>query len=131
MTVATRKGDAGLADILAGRIVRSRGRCQYPGCTSTEVQWAHIIRRNYGYTRCMEDAAWSLCGTHHFLVDNWPDEHQALVALTIGDDRYRELKAFAHAGKPAHLTAKLWWSQELERLKARCRELGLSDKRAA
>lgn len=127
MTVATRKGNAGLADILAGRIVRSRGRCQYPGCERVDVVWAHIIRRRYSATRCLEDAALALCPTHHDLVDNWPREMMRAVRATIGERRYEELKHIANAGHPG--SATVFWAEEVERLKARCRELGLSDKR--
>ncbi len=127
MPVAARKGDAGLADILAGRIVRSRGRCQYPECNRYDVVWAHLIRRRYSATRCLEDAAAALCPTHHDLVDNWPHEMLKLVQATIGEDRYYELTQIANAGHP--FTAALFWASEVDRLKARCRDLGLSDKR--
>ena len=133
MTVATRKGAAGLADALAGRIVRARGRCQYPGCDRTDVVWAHLIRRRYSATRCMEDAAVAACPTHHDLIDNWPDEMQKIIDATIGRERYDELRTIAHAGHP--LSATLFWQSEVERLKARCVELGLpttkTDRRAA
>lgn len=129
MTVATRKGNQGLCDILAGRIVRSRGRCQYPNCPRTDVVWAHIIRRRYSATRCLEDAALALCPTHHDRVDNWAHEMLLVVNATIGGQRYYELQQIAEAGHP--LSATLFWQSEAERLKARCRELGLSAKRAA
>src|SRR5204862_2189038 len=109
---------------LAGRIVRSRGRCEYPDCDRCDVVWAHIIRRRYGATRCIEDGAWALCPTHHDLVDNWPDEHLKVVRATIGEDRYWELKRIANAGLP--FTSALFWAGEVARLKDRCRELGLS-----
>ena len=132
MTVATRKGDAGLADILFSRIVRSRGFCEYPGCKSQgPYVTAHVIGRGASGVRCVEDNAWCMCATHHALVDNWHDEKAMLVAQTIGDDRYRELRAIAEGYKRLPVTSKLWWADEVERLKARCRELGLSDRRAA
>lgn len=127
MTVASRKGNAGKADLLAARIVRSRGRCQYPDCNRTDVVWAHVIRRRYSATRCLEDGAWALCGTHHDLVDNWPDEHAKVVAATIGEERYLELKRIANEGHP--LSATLFWASEVERLEARCRELEIDTRR--
>lgn len=127
MSVARRKGAPGLADILAARIVRSRGVCEYPACNRTDVVWAHVIRRRYSATRCLEDAAWALCPTHHDLVDNWAHEHSALVAATIGMERYMELCHIAHAGVP--LSSALFWRSEVERLKARCDELGLDKRR--
>jgi hypothetical protein len=123
VTVAQRTGDQGLADALAGRIVRHRGRCQYPRCERTDVVWAHIIRRRYSATRCMEEAAAALCPTHHDLVDSFPDEMLRLIDATIGRERYDELRTIAEAGHP--LSAKLWWASEVSRLKARCVELGL------
>jgi hypothetical protein len=132
VTVATRKGDAGLADILFSRIVRSRGRCEYPGCDSRgPYDTAHIIGRGYSGTRCVEENAWCLCRTHHVLVDNWWDEKQDLIDRTIGRNVWIDLKGAANAYKTRPVTSAVFWSEELARLKARCRELGLSEKRAA
>lgn len=132
MTVARRKGDAGKADRLFSLIVRSRGRCEYPGCTSYgPYETAHIIRRNNSGVRCVEDNAWSLCGSHHRLVDNWADEHQMLVGETIGHDRYRELRGVAEGHKHRAVTSKVFWREEAARMVARCRELGIDTRRAA
>ena len=58
MTVAQRKGDAGKADRLFSRIIRSRGWCQYPGCSSSgPFETAHIIGRGASGVRCEEDNA--------------------------------------------------------------------------
>lgn len=127
MPVATRRGNAGLADVLAGRIVRSRGRCQYPGCDRTDVVWAHLIRRRYSATRCLEDAAIACCPTHHDRIDTWAHEMLKVINATIGVDRYEELQRIAEAGHP--LSASLFWASEVERLKARCEELGLDTRR--
>jgi len=69
-----------------------------------------------------------MCPTHHSLVDNWHDEKAMLVAQTIGDDRYRELRAVAEGYKTRPVTAKVFWSEEVARLIGRCGELGI-DKR--
>jgi hypothetical protein len=42
-----------------------------------------------------------------------------------------ELKRIAGEHKFRPITSAVFWAEELQRLKARCRELGLSDKRAA
>ena len=127
MSVAQRKGDQGLADILAGRIVRSRGLCEYPDCGRTDVVWAHIVRRRYSATRCLEDNAWALCPTHHDLVDNWADEFTFLVRGTIGTGRYNDLRTIAEVGHAG--SAVTFWRSEVERLRSRCRELGLDTRR--
>jgi hypothetical protein len=131
MTVARHKGDKGLCDILAGRIVRSRGVCEHPDCGSTNVVWAHIIGRGSSGTRCIEDNAWALCPTHHALVDSWWDEKQNLVEATIGIERWVELKRIAGEHKFRPITSAVFWAEEKLRLQARCRELGLSDRRAS
>ena len=132
MTVARAKGDRGLADVLFSRIIRSRGRCEYPDCRSDgPFDTAHLIGRGSSGTRCLEDNAACLCRTHHRLVDNWWDEKRRLVDATIGEDRYRELKAIAGEHKFRPVTSAGFWASEVERLKARCRDLGLSDRRTA
>lgn len=132
MSVHRRKGDAGLADLLFSRIVRSRGYCQYPGCKSQgPFDTAHLIGRASSATRCLEDNAACCCQSHHRLIDSWWDEKAKIVEATCGIDRYDEMKRLANAGKPAGLTSVRFWAEEVSRLKARCRELGLSDRRAA
>lgn len=122
MTVARRKGDAGRADMLFSRIVRSRGicqRCEQRQATDT----AHIVRRRYSATRCLEENAWALCRQCHHLVDEWPNHFMWLVERTIGVDRYKELCALANEG--ISLSSRLWWRAEVERLTERCDELGI------
>jgi hypothetical protein len=131
MPVKRHAGDKGLCDILAGRIVRSRGVCEHPDCDNENVVWAHIIGRGSSGTRCLEDNAWALCPTHHALVDSWWDEKQNLVEATIGIERWVELKRIAGEHKFRPITSAVFWAEEKARLQARCRELGLSDKRAA
>ncbi len=128
MSVARRKGAPGKADFLFSRIVRSRGRCEYPGCTSQgPFDTAHLIGRRYSATRCMEDNAVSSCRSHHVLIDSWWDEKRYVVQATCGEDRYVELKAIAEAGHP--LSAALFWQDEVERLTARCVELDIDTRR--
>lgn len=132
MTVARHKGDKGLADILFSRIVRSRGVCQYPGCKSQgPFDTAHLVGRSSSGTRCLEDNALCMCRSHHRLIDNWWDEKALVVEATIGEARYMELKAIAGEHKFRPITSAVYWAEEKTRLQARCRELGLSDKRAA
>jgi hypothetical protein len=132
MTVARHKGDKGLCDILFSRIVRSRGECQYPGGDHKGIlETAHLIGRSSSGTRCIVDNAACLCSKHHRLIDGWWDEKALVVEATIGEERYRELKEIAGQHKFQPFTSVVFWAGELDRLKARCRELGLSDRRAA
>lgn len=124
MTVARRKGDAGKADMLYSRLVRSRGQCERCGDTYGPFDTAHIVRRRYSATRCVEDNAWCLCRKGcHPTVDEWRHEFMALVERTIGVERYEELCRDAQEGIP--VSSKLWWAAEVERLTDRCRELDI------
>lgn len=128
MTVAQKKGDAGHADALFSRIIRSRGYCQYPDCYNAgPYDTAHLIGRSRRATRCVEDNAACLCRTHHQLIDSWFDEKERVVDATIGRARYDELKLLANT--PSKLNATQFWAGELTRLKARCVELGLDTRR--
>ena len=121
MTVARRKGDAGRADMLFSRLIRSRGACERCGKPGTDT--AHIVRRRYSATRCIEDNAWCLCRSCHHLTGEWPHEFCWLVERTIGMDRYHELYRLANAGLTQ--SSRLFWRGEVERLIARCQEAGV------
>lgn len=121
MSVSRRKGDPGKADMLFSRIVRSRASCERCGNTATDT--AHIVKRRYSATRCLEDNAWALCRSCHQLTEQWPHEFMWLVERTIGVDRYTELRRLAEAG--ITLSSKLFWRDTVERLTARCREMGI------
>lgn len=130
MTVSRRSGNPGLADALFSRIVRSRGRCEYPGCTSPgPFDTAHNIPRAASGTRCVEDNAWCLCRTHHHLVDSRWHEKQALTSATIGMVRYAELQALDVGYRDLPTTSAVFWREEVARLKARCIELGLDTRK--
>lgn len=126
MTVSRRKGDAGKADLLFSRIVRSRGKCERCGDTRGPFDTAHIVKRRYSATRCIEDNAWCLDRTCHRTVDEWANELMDLVDRTIGRERYIELCITAQAGHQT--TSTLFWRAERERLEARCEQLGISTK---
>lgn len=127
VTIQRRKGNAGKADLLFSRIVRSRGACERCGKPATDT--AHIIRRGYSATRCVEDNAWALCSSCHRATEDDPAEFMLLVERTIGRARYDELKVLREQGHAG--SAALFWASEAERLTARCVELGLSTKRSA
>lgn len=113
MTVARAKGDKNACDRLFSQIVRARGRCEYIGCQRSDVVTAHIIGRRFAKVRTNLSNAWALCPTHHYVVDNWPDEKMWLVTETIGLRVYAELRAEAEA-----VTQRFDWRAERERLKA-------------
>lgn len=123
MSVSRRKGNPGKADMLFSRLVRSRGRCELCDGTNGPFDTAHIVRRRYSATRCVEDNAWCLHRTCHQFVDNWPHEFMWLVEKTIGVDRYHELYRLAQAG--LQTSSRLFWQAEVERLVARCKEAGV------
>ena len=132
MTIARRTGDAGKADRLFSLIVRSRGRCEYPGCGSQgPYDTAHLIGRALSGTRCLEDNAVCACRTHHRLIDNWWDEKALIISVTIGADRYQELRAIAEAHKHRPVTSVMFWRGEVARLTARCAELNIDTRRAS
>jgi hypothetical protein len=51
----------------------------------------------------------------------------SLVAKTIGQERYVELCLLAQGGIPT--SSKLFWAETVERLTARCKELGIDTRR--
>ena len=118
MTVSRSKNaDKNACDRLFSQLVRSRGVCEYPGCERRDVVCAHIIGRRFANVRTDELNAWALCPTHHYLVDNWPDEKWGLVERTIAPHRYWELRA-----KAEDVTRRFDWKSERVRLKARVAE---------
>ncbi len=129
MTVARRKGDAGMADILFSRIVRARGRCQRCGTSTGPFDTAHIVRRRYSATRCHETNAWCLCRGCHRTVDGDPAEFMVLVERTVTRVVYEQLRRTAATG--TGMSSKTWWRGQRAVLEERCRELGLSTRRAA
>jgi hypothetical protein len=125
---AAAKGDRGLADVLFSRIIRSRGdrRCQRCGVYPA-TDTAHIVKRRYSATRCLEDNAWLLCRRCHLETEAWPTEFVRLVERTIGLTRYYELRNLANDGIQGN--SKRFWAEEVTRLKARCEALGLDTRR--
>lgn len=109
--------------MLFSRIVRSRGHCERCGDSYGPFDTAHIVRRRYSATRCVEDNAWCLCRGCHRIVDEWAHELMAQVARTIGAERYVELCLLAQGGLP--LSSKAFWRETVERLTARCKELDI------
>lgn len=124
MSVARRKGNPGKADLLYSRLVRSRRICERCGRTDGPFDTAHIVKRRFSATRCVEENSWCLCRTCHQLTEQWPHEFMWLVERTIGVERYKELHALAQAGTKTN--ARLFWAAEVERLTARCKELGIN-----
>jgi hypothetical protein len=120
MSVRRVKGDRGRADMLFSRIVRSREFCERCGRPATDT--AHIVGRRFSATRCVEDNAWALCNSCHRLTGDRPHEFMFLVERTIGVDRYKELWDLAQEDRKFGV---VFWAAEIERLLARCQELGI------
>jgi hypothetical protein len=136
VTVARKRGDAGAADEYFRRIVKRRGQCEYVHpetglqCLAQGVDTAHILGRSRLGVRWEEDNAWCMCRTHHKLVDERPHEKMWMVGRTIGLDRYLELWDQAEAFTSGRRTTKtLFVAETVDRLKARCVELGLDPRR--
>ena len=121
MSVARRKGAPGKADMLVRRIIQQREFCQFCGKPGTDT--AHIVKRRFSATRCLEENLWFLCRSCHIETEQWPVKFLRLVDETIGRDRYDELVRLANAG--IQVSSKVFWQAEVERLTERCRELGI------
>lgn len=117
-------GPKGKATRLHAELVRSRGRCEAQGhgfgsCAGV-LECAHIISRRYSATRTDERNAWALCKAHHMRLTAHPDEHMALVGVTIGMVLFGELKERALSNVRPW---KPWeWEAEVERLAGLLRE---------
>lgn len=122
--VSRRKGDAGRADMLFSRLIRSRGVCERCGQMATDA--AHIVRRGWSATRCVEDNAWALCRSCHRATEEDPKEFVTLVQATIGIVRYDELRRRAQAGLAGlGMSSATFWLSERTRMEARCKALGV------
>ena len=108
------KGPKGKADRLFSQVVRLLGHCQRCGKTS-DLQCAHIIRREYNNTRTDLRNAWCLCAGCHIWLGNHPFDHVVYAYPTIGEETYAELREIAH-------TSRKWkeadWEAECVRLQA-------------
>lgn len=128
MSVARRKGDAGKADTLFSLIVRSRGVCERCGESRYEtLTTAHIVRRSWSATRCLEENAWCLCWSCHRATEDDPAEFMALVNRTLGLHAYQALREKANGGPKT--SSALFWRSEAARLTDRAAELGIDTRR--
>lgn len=116
--VKTAKGAKGSCDRYWQRIIKRDQTCERCGMGGSRFDAAHIIPRRFAKTRTDERNGWCLCPTCHYKVDNFADEHQALVERTIGTLVYDELKQIA-----LDTRRKMDWDSERDRLRELCREL--------
>lgn len=118
----SRKGVKEEATRLCSRIVRaSRGPLCEGGCGNQATDHAHIVGRTLSHTRTDEKNGLALCGTCHHKFDNYTDDRIRILEQTIGWDEYMRLKAKALDG----VAVKFDWYDELDRLRAIAREMGL------
>lgn len=88
-------------DDLAGKIVRSRGRCE--NCGSTErIQWAHGFSRRYRNVRWNMDNGFALCARDHWRFTHDPLAWDDWLRAKWGDDLYETLRSLALSGDRAH-----------------------------
>lgn len=99
-------------------IIRSHGRCER--CNSTySLECAHIIPRRFNATRTMESNACCLCHVcHRFFTDN-PDHFHTWIDEVKGAGYWDTLWEIARP------VARVDWSEELIRLKAIAKEVGV------
>ena len=108
------KGVKAKATKLHSLVVRGRGACERCGERDyAKLQAAHIVPRRYSVTRCDPENAWCLCAGCHMRLTEWASEHMLLVAQTIGEDRYDELRAAAERGVKAN---DAYWQSWIDRL---------------
>lgn len=111
------------ATTLHSKIVRhlkgSHG-CQN-GCGRAATDCAHIIVRVYSHTRTDIDNAYALCATCHREFTNRHGLWMDFVDRTIGRAEYDRLDRKAQDG----VHVKFDWYDELDRLRAIARELGI------
>jgi hypothetical protein len=75
--------------------IRSRGKCQWPGCNNTAVnsqlQTAHIYSRRYLKLRWDEDNALCLCAKHHMEAHHSPLVFRDVVYKLLGPEKCQRL----------------------------------------
>lgn len=113
------RGQKAKADRLFSLVVRSRGRCEKCGKADT-LQTAHIISRRYVAIRTDEANAFCLCAACHYYFTDHPVEFASFVGLNRGHREYERLLALTRTP-----TRRFDWAAEVERLTARCAELGI------
>lgn len=122
------------ADRLFSLIIRAEGKCQrcnyrctcpefpakhiIPGCL---LQCSHFVGRTANWTRTYEDNCTCLCASCHRKVEDNPPLHVEWFVGLRGEDVRRDCQ---RRGEMTSL-AKFDWPTELERIKARCIELGI------
>lgn len=114
-------------DLYFSKVVRLRGKCEWPGCPQTHgLQAAHILRRRFVGDpdgvglRTNEDNAWCLCAIHHGIVDTDAVSFTRLVEQTIGFELYDQLLAVKNA--PHRPWRESDWISERARLLAILKE---------
>ncbi len=95
-----RKKQKAELDKLCSEYVRLRDFLRYKACCRCghlktswhELQWAHLISRNYLKTRWNPDASVGLCGGCHLYIDNVnPRAKEELAVKILGAEKYELL----------------------------------------
>lgn len=131
MPVHQPKGAKGRCDDLYSLIIRAEGECIRCGIVCTcenaprshtracKLTTSHIIPRRYSATRTDVLNGQSLCYSCHRRFTDWPVEFSHWITDSIGTEAYDRLKL-----KSERVT-KMNWAEELIRLKAIAKELGI------
>lgn len=125
MNQAVRKKLKARLDKLCSEYIRRRAlvrcggceRCGHPKTDWHELQWAHLISRNYLKTRFNPDASCGLCGGCHRYIDSVnPRAKEELAVKLLGSEKYEIL--YAEAQKGGTVDYKLWELYLTEELKS-------------
>ncbi len=124
MTRVERKKLTKENDRLCSELVRRRDfkkhkacvRCGHSKSSWKELQWAHLISRNYLKTRWNPDAGVGICGGCHLYIDNVrPDAKKELAIKLLGAEKLELLLDAAQrtGGKVDYMGWNLWLKVEL------------------
>lgn len=100
-------------DNLFGKIIRSRGKCQWCGSKLGQLQTAHIISRRFMNTRWDTDNALCLDARCHRKAHDNPLLFADFVFNLIGKEAYYKLL------KKSQLKVKLFYEDILDKLSDR------------
>ncbi len=125
MTQAERKKLTEINDKLCSELVRRRDFNKHKACVRCghlkeswkQLQWAHLISRNYKKTRWHPDASCGLCGGCHLYIDHVNPKAKTELAIKIlGEEKLELLLDAAQrtGGKVDYMGWNLWLKQQLE-----------------
>ena len=124
-------------DILCSEFVRRRAILRVGGCERClrpkidiqkdngkifpawkQLDWCHLISRNYKSVRWNEDNGVGCCGGCHRYLDNNAKEKVEFIYQTIGEEKYNLLEAQTRPGNYIDKQViKIYLKMEIEKLR--------------